>query len=132
MKPDGSYNFKDSYVKNNVIYSDSHQDWFPIMVKQQGPILIAQFTRKVKLCDLNEDFDIVEGSPRVLAALGLSSFNSNLKDAIFIHSIRSVNLINTINEKIMLKNDEIQIADFRVNVSFNFLLFIIYIFSFLL
>ena len=44
------------------------------------------------------------------------SFNPNLKNAVFTESIRSINLINRINEKINLKSDEIQIADFRVNV----------------
>jgi hypothetical protein len=118
VNPDGSYYFKDSYVKKNVVYSDHQQNWFPLMVKQQASVLVAKFTRKIKLCDSNgEDFDITDGTPRVLAALGYDKFHPNLKGATFTHSVQSINLINRINEKIILKSDEILIADFRVNVN---------------
>lgn len=117
LNQDGSYHFSDRHIKKNKVLTDQVQNWFAKDVTRQGPYLVAKFSRKLKICDPNqEDFDIDVGTPRVISAYGPGIFNENFDDNIRFVDFHSITFIQTLNQKINLKTPDIEIADFRVNV----------------
>lgn len=117
VNPDGSYSFKDRFIKNNIASVDKVQNWFPISVRRSGSYLIAKFTRKLKICDANkQDIDITDGTPLVLIGWGQGSFTDNLAKASFNVFYKSANLINTVNNIIDFSDDAIETYELSVNV----------------
>lgn len=121
LNKDGSYHFSDRHIEKNIVVIDKVQNWFAKEVFRQGPYLVAKFNRKLKICDSNkEDFDITEGTPRILTAYGPGIFNENFDENIRVVDFHSITLIKTQNQKINLSTPDIEIADFRVNVKKKF------------
>jgi hypothetical protein len=123
VKSDGSTHFSDRNTKNGrTLTMDQTQNWFPLTVKTVDGYTIAKFTRKIKLCDsTNEDRDIESGTPYVIYAWGNTVVTS---DATYHGATnrgsKTVPLITTLNTKVNVNMNEVEIIDFRVNVKFIF------------
>ena len=113
----GLINFTDRHIRGRSVLVNQHQNWLPVLVKHTDGYLITKFTRKIKICDQNnEDMDIPNGTPFVIFAYG-TEFEEN--GDIGYHSFRgtkSVPLINSLNKKIDFDMTEIETADFKVDV----------------
>ena len=123
VKSDGSTHFSDRNTKTGrILTMDQTQNWFPLTVKMIDGYTIAKFTRKIKLCDsTNEDRDIESGTPYVIYAWGNTPVTS---DATYHGATnrgsKTVPLITTLNTKINVNMNEVEITDFRVNVIIYF------------
>lgn len=122
VKSDGSTHFSDRHTSPlRELVLDKTQNWFPLTVKMSDGYTVAKFTRKIILCDTtNEDRDIESGTPFVIYAWGNTAVTS---DATYHGSSnrgsKTVPLITTLNAKVSVNMNEVEMTDFRVNVSLN-------------
>ena len=121
----GSVHFTDRHINafpDRTRHVDKEQNWFPLKVMVKDGYTIAKFTRKIKICDTtNEDMDIEPGTPFIIYAWGDKFDSSN--DAAYHGSNRgskTVPLITSLNLKVDVDMNEVEITDFTVNVYYNF------------
>lgn len=127
INSNGTVHFTDRNIKSTRNRNiDKEQNWFSLLTINKDNYIISKFTRKIKICDTNnEDIDIESGTPFVIFAWG-ESFSNN--DADYHGSNRgskTVPLITTLNTKVNINMNEVEITDFRVNVIY-FLYFIFF------
>ena len=121
VNSDGSVHFTDRNIKTQkqLPTVDTVQNWFSLLTILKDGYTIAKFTRKIKICDTkNEDMDIESGTPFVIYAWG-DKFDGN-NDASYHgtnRGSRTVPLITSLNAKVDINMNEVEITDFNVNVN---------------
>ena len=116
----GSTHFSDRNTQTSrTLYIDKQQNWFPLLVTLRDGFTVAKFTRKIKLCDstTSDDMNVESGTPFVIYAWGETIVE---KDAFYHGTLnrgsKTVPLITTLNAKVNVNIDEVEITDFRVKV----------------
>ncbi len=117
----GKVNFTDRHIKtkSEPPRKDTVQNWFLLYSTFKDGYTIAKFTRKIKLCDATgEDLNIESGTPYVIFAWGDSFENSDISyHGPTSRGSKTVPLIARSNTKSEINMNEIEIVDFKVNVS---------------
>ena len=119
--PNGSSHFSDRHVSRDVFFPvvDKKQDWFELSTSNKNGYLVSKFRRRIKICDAaGEDMDIVDGTPFTIFAWGSSLQNGDVTYHFGNRGTKSLPILSSLNAgEIKLNMDEIDIAEFRANVS---------------
>jgi hypothetical protein len=117
----GHVNFTDRNIKskNEPPRIDKVQNWFLLSAMIKDGYVISKFTRKIKLCDATgEDLNIEPGTPYLIYAWGEKFTNNDISyHEISNRGSKTVPLIARSNSKSAIDTKEIEMVDFRVNVS---------------
>ena len=118
--PNGSNHFSDRHITKDVLFPvvDQKQDWFQLHAATKNGYLVSKFKRKIKICDAaDEDKDIVDGTPFSIFAWGSSLQNGDITYHFGNRGAKSLPILSSLNTgEIKLNMDEIEIAEFTVNV----------------
>lgn len=123
VNSDGSYHFSDRHTtsQRKLPQVDTVQNWFPISTFVREGYTIARFTRKIKICDTqNEDLDIQSGTPYIIFAWSNTLSNNEISYHGANRGSKTVPLISSLNLKPDLNMNEVETIDFTVNVISNF------------
>ena len=127
----GNANFTDRNIKSKSEPPriDLVQNWFLLSAMIKDGYTISKFTRKIKLCDATgEDLNIESGTPYVIFAWGESFANNDISyHGTNNRGSKTVPLIARSNSKSVINMNEIEMVDFKVNVSRFFILIFFYI-----
>ena len=117
----GHVNFTDRNIKskNEPPRIDRVQNWFLLSAMIKDGYVISKFTRKIKLCDATgEDLNIEPGTPYLIYAWGEKFTNNDISyHGVSNRGSKTVPLIARSNYKSAIDTKEIEMVDFRVNVS---------------
>jgi hypothetical protein len=119
VNSDGSYHFSDRHTtdQKKLPQKDSVQNWFPISATVKNGYTIVRFTRKIKICDTqNEDLDIQSGTPYVIFAWSNTLTNNEINYHGGNRGSKTVPLISSLNLKPQIDMIQVEMTDFRVKV----------------
>ena len=129
-----SFLFLDRHaVGKSLPLVDKVQNWFLLLSKTQNGYLMTKFTRKIKLCDnTGDDLDIIPGTPIVIFAWGEQVVPNEILYHEANRGSKSIPLISSLNQYVNLQTNQLEMAEFRVDVSSVHYYYILNIINFIL
>lgn len=117
----GNVNFTDRFiVSKSLITIDKNQDWKLIKAMKSNGYMIAQFKRKLLICDPEKkDIDISEGPYHLIYSYGQLT-NNDLTYHSNNRGTKVLNLLGTLDKNIQLDMNGVETLEFLEEVMNNF------------